>query len=73
MYQYFLYKNMSIFSKGERVRIVEPEKNSDSIYIIKSIKKYGRGGTLYLLKLLDENPVLRLYYESDKSLLERIC
>lgn len=73
MYQYFLYKNMSIFSKGERVRIVEPEKNSDSVYIIKSIKKYSRGGTLYLLKLLDENPVLRLYYESDKSLLERIC
>lgn len=73
MYQYFLYKNMSIFSKGERVRIVEPEKNSDSIYIIKSIKKYSKGGTLYLLKLLDENPVLRLYYESDNSLLERIC
>lgn len=73
MYQYFLYKNMSIFSKGERVRIVEPEKNSDRVYIIKSIKKYSRGGTLYLLKLLDENPVLRLYYESDKSLLERIC
>ena len=64
---------MSVFLKGERVRIVESEKNSDSIYIIKSIKKYSKGGTLYLLKLLDENPVLRLYHESDKSLLERIC
>lgn len=69
----FFVKNMSVFSKGERVRIVEPEKDSDNIYIIKSIKKYSKGGTLYLLKLLDENPVLRLYYESDKSLLERIC
>lgn len=64
---------MSVFSKGERVRIVESEKNSDKVYIIKSIKKYSKGGTLYLLKLLDENPVLRLYYESEKSLLERIC
>ncbi|MGI0018632.1 MAG: hypothetical protein ACREA1_07975 [Nitrosotalea sp.] len=64
---------MSVFSKGEMVRIVEPEKDSDNIYIIKSIKKCSKGGTLYLLKLLDENPVLRLYYESDKPLLERIC
>ncbi|HEX5457174.1 MAG TPA: hypothetical protein VFX64_02180 [Candidatus Nitrosotalea sp.] len=64
---------MSIFLKGERVRIVEPEKKSDHVYIIKSIKRYGRGGTLYLLKLLDENPIMRLYYETDKSLLERIC
>ena len=72
MYQYFLQKNMSVFSKGERVRIVEPEKNSDNVYIIKNIKKYRKGGTLYLLKLLDENPVLRLYYENDKPLLERI-
>ena len=64
---------MSVFSKGERVRIVESEKNSDKVYIIKNIKKYSKGGTLYLLKLLDENPILRLYYESEKSLLERIC
>jgi hypothetical protein len=64
---------MSVFSKGERVRIVEPEKDSDNIYIIKDMKKYSKGGTLYLLKLLDENSVLRLYYESDKPLLERIC
>ncbi len=64
---------MSIFLKGERVRIIEPEKKSDHVYIIKSIKKYSKGGTLYLLKLLDENPIMRLYYETDKSLLERIC
>ena len=64
---------MSVFSKGERVRIIEQEKNSDNVYVIKNIKKYRKGGTLYLLKLLDENPVLRLYYENDKPLLERIC
>ena len=64
---------MSVFSKGERVRIIEQEKYSDYVYLIKNIKKYSKGGTLYLLKLLDENPVLRLYYESEKSLLERIC
>lgn len=70
----FSIKNVSVFLKGERVRIIEEqEKNSDDVYLIKNIKKYSKGGTLYLLKLLDEYPVLRLYYESEKSLLERIC
>lgn len=62
---------MSVFSRGERVRIIESKTKSD-VYIIKSVKKYRKGGTLYLLKLLDANPMLRLYYETDKSLLERI-
>ena len=69
----FLVKIMAIFTKGERVRIIEPEKNSDKVYIIKDIKKYKKGGILYLLRILDENHVLRLYYENSKSLLERIC
>lgn len=64
---------MSVFTKGERVRIVEQEDGSDYVYLIKGVRKYSKGGTLYLLKLLDENPVLRLYHESEKSLLERIC
>jgi len=65
---------MSVFSKGERVRIIEEqEKNSSNVYLIKNIKRHNKGGRpLYLLKLLDENPVLRLYYENEKSLLERI-
>lgn len=63
---------MSVFSRGERVRIVESETKSD-VYMVKGAKKCRRGGTLYLLKLLDIDPVLRLYYETDKSLLERIC
>lgn len=69
----FFVKNMSVFLKGERVRIIESGKKSEQIYIIKSIKKYSKGGTLYLLRLLDENPVMRLYHETNKSLLERIC
>ena len=69
----FLVKIMAIFTKGERVRIIEIEKNSDKVYIIKDIKKYKKGGILYLLRILDESHVLRLYYENSRSLLERIC
>lgn len=69
----FFVENMSVFTKGERVRIIGSEKNSDKVYVIKSIKRYRKGGVLYLLKMLDENPILRLYYENSKSLLERIC
>ena len=63
---------MSVFNRGERVRIVESEKNSDAVYRIKDMKKIRNGGTLYLLKSLEENPVLRLHYEDRESLLERI-
>jgi hypothetical protein len=63
---------MSVFNHGERVRIVEPERDSDKIYVIKKIKKIRKGGNLYLLKSLEEESVLRLYYEDKKSLLERI-
>ena len=63
---------MSVFSRGERVQIIELERDSDKIYIIKDMKKIRRGGILYLLKSLEEEPVLRLYYEDNKSLLERI-
>ena len=63
---------MSIFNRRERVRIVAPEMNSEKIYIIKDMKKIRKGGVLYLLKSLEEKPVLRLYYENEESLLERI-
>jgi hypothetical protein len=63
---------MSVFNSGERVRIIDPEKQSSKIYRIKNMKKIRNGGTLYLLKSLEENPVLRLYYENKESLLERI-
>ncbi|MDE1725031.1 MAG: hypothetical protein KGH76_03925 [Thaumarchaeota archaeon] len=64
---------MSVFIKGERVRIVESRRRKSDVYIIKGIKKYSRGGTLYLLKLLSADPIMRIYHETDKSLLERIC
>ena len=63
---------MSIFNRGMKVQIIESERDSDKIYIIKDMKKIRKGGVLYLLKSLEEESVLRLYYEDKKSLLERI-
>lgn len=63
---------MSVFNRRERVRIVAPKMDSEKIYIIKDMKKIRKGGTLYLLKSLEEKSVLRLYYENEESLLERI-
>jgi hypothetical protein len=63
---------MSVFSRGERVRIVDLEKESGKIYRIKDMKKTKDGGILYLLRSLEEEPVLRLHYEGKESLLERI-
>lgn len=63
---------MTQFSLGEIVRVTEPEKYSDKVYIIKEIKKIKRGGHLYLLKSFNEDEVLRLYYENNGSLMERI-
>ncbi|MDE1830318.1 MAG: hypothetical protein KGI25_08345 [Thaumarchaeota archaeon] len=64
---------MSTFNRGERVRIMGQDCMSEKVYRIKEMKKCKKGGTLYLLKPLEENPVLRLYHEDSKSLLERIC
>lgn len=60
-----------MFKSGERVRITsvdEPKK----IYKIKKIKATRKGGILYLLKSLEKNSILRMYYEDKKLLLERI-
>ena len=65
-------KIMSVFNRRERVRIVKSETDAEKIYIIKDIKKIRNGGILYLLKSLEEKPALRLYYEHEESLLERI-
>ncbi|MDC8453254.1 MAG: hypothetical protein LV477_10150 [Candidatus Nitrosotalea sp.] len=59
-----------MFKSGERVRITsvdEPRK----IYKIKKIKA-TKDGILYLLKSLEKNSILRMYYEDKKLLLERI-
>ncbi len=64
---------MATFNCGERVRILDSDKGSEKIYRIKDMKKCRSGGTLYLLKSLEQNPILRLYHEDNRSLLERIC
>lgn len=64
---------MSTFSRGERVRIPDPAGGSEKVYRIKELRKCRSGGTLYLLKSLEERPVLRLFHEGRRSPLERIC
>ena len=68
----FFAKNMHNFSRGERVRIAGSEKDSKKIYIIKDMKKIRKGGVLYLLKSLERKSVLRLYYEDEGTILERM-
>lgn len=63
---------MSVFNRGERVQIIETERESDKVYIIKAMKKTRKRGILYLLKSLEEKPIMRLFYEDKTSLLERI-
>lgn len=63
---------MKIFNLGDMVRIAEPEREFDKVYIIKEIKNVRRGGKLYLLKSLDDD-ALRLHYEGRKSLLEKLA
>lgn len=62
---------MSTFSLGEIVRIADTTE--PRAYIIKDMKKIRKKGVLYLLKPLDEDGVLRLYYEYEESLLERMA
>lgn len=63
---------MSVFRRGEKVRIIDRRKESYTTYSIKDIKKGKDGTVLYLLKS-QEDSVLRLYYESKETLLERIA
>jgi hypothetical protein len=63
---------MSVFRRGEKVRIIDGRKESYTTYSIKDIKKGKDGTVLYLLKS-QEDSVLRLYYESKETLLERIA
>lgn len=63
---------MNMFHLGDMVRITQSEKDLDNIYMIKEIKKVRKGGNLYLLKSLGDDS-LRLYYEHEESLLEKIA
>ncbi|CUR51562.1 protein of unknown function [Nitrosotalea devaniterrae] len=64
-------EKLSVFRSGERVRITSVDE-PNKVYKIKKIKTTRKGGILYLLKSLEKNPILRMYYEDKKLLLERI-
>jgi len=59
------------FKKGDFVRIIDSEKNSDIIYKIKKMKKSHDGTKLYLLRSTSRKISL-LYYESSYSHLEKV-
>lgn len=61
---------MSIFKKGERVRIVDSSDSVDT-YLIESIKRSKDERPLYLLRS-ERDGLLRLYREGWETLLERI-
>ena len=58
------------FEIGDKVRIVENEKNENIVFEISKIKKSADGSLLYLLKR-ESSPITLLYYESDESYLEK--
>lgn len=62
---------MPNFDRSEKVRIIESENDSE-VYIIKDIKKVRKGGVLYLLKPIENDSILRICYENNESLLERV-
>ncbi|MDE1862763.1 MAG: hypothetical protein KGI33_07615 [Thaumarchaeota archaeon] len=51
---------------------MDSDNGHERIYLVKDKRKCRNGGTLYLLKSLEEKSVLRLYHEAGYSLLERI-
>ena len=59
------------FEKGDLVRIIDSEKNSDIIYKIKKTKKSHDGTKMYLLKS-EPSKISLLYYESPDSYLEKV-
>lgn len=61
---------MSIFHKGERVRIVG-SSDSRYTYLIVYVKRSRNYPQLYLLRS-EKDGLLRLYHEDDDTLLERI-
>jgi len=66
-----VHKCLSVFKVGEKVRIVESGNRPQRTYIIKKISKSDDRVILYLLKS-EKEQVMRLYYESEESGLERV-
>lgn len=66
-----LEMTLSIFKRGERVKIVSDGEDPRKTYIIKKISKYHNETALYILES-EDNLVSQLYYETNSSCLERI-
>ncbi len=62
---------MGILKEGEKVRIVDSEKKSNEIYVIKKIKTSKNNTAVYLLKTDSSNGHI-LFYDSKTSHLEQI-
>lgn len=62
---------MSIFKRGDRVRVVESGESPAKTYVIKKIFESDDGIPLYFLKS-DTSRALRLFYENKESGLERV-
>ncbi len=62
---------MATFKIGENVRIIDSRGKSFLTYTVKEIKKSTDGKVLYLLRSEMES-VVRLYYENNETLLERV-
>jgi hypothetical protein len=62
---------VGILKEGERVRIVDCEKKSNEIYVIKKIESSKDNIAVFLLKSDSSNDHI-IFYESKTSHLEKI-
>ena len=62
---------MEVLKEGEKVKIVDSEKKSNEIYVIKKIETSKNDIAVYLLKSNSSNDHI-LFYNSKTSHLEKI-
>ncbi len=62
---------MEILKEGEKVRIVDSEKKSNEIYVIKKIETSKNDLAVFLLKSDSRNDQI-MFYDSKTSHLEKI-
>ncbi len=62
---------VGILKEGEKVRVVDSEKKSDEIYVIKKIETSKNDIAIFLLKSDSSNDHI-IFYDSKTSHLEKI-
>ncbi len=62
---------VGILKEGEKVRVVDSEKKSDEIYVIKKIETSKNDIAVFLLKSDSSNDHI-IFYDSKTSHLEKI-